>query len=83
VQETLRALEAGEAKALVVAKLDRLPRSMLDFAELMATPNPTAPRSGLSFRAIADDLNEAGVPTAQDGKAVVAASVRGLLGRSA
>ena len=37
VQEALRALEAGEPKALVVAKLDRLSRSMLDFAALMAT----------------------------------------------
>jgi DNA invertase Pin-like site-specific DNA recombinase len=37
VQEALQALEAGEAKALVVAKLDRLSRSMLDFAALMAT----------------------------------------------
>src|SRR5262245_61174449 len=37
MQEALRALEAGEAKALVVAKLDRLSRSMLDFAALMAT----------------------------------------------
>ena len=37
VQEALRALEAGDAKALVVAKLDRLSRSMLDFASLMAT----------------------------------------------
>jgi DNA invertase Pin-like site-specific DNA recombinase len=37
VQEALRALEAGEAKALVVAKLDRRSRSMLDFAALMAT----------------------------------------------
>jgi len=37
VQEALRALKAGEAKALVVAKLDRLSRSMLDFAGLMAT----------------------------------------------
>jgi DNA invertase Pin-like site-specific DNA recombinase len=37
IQEALRALEAGEAKALVVAKLDRLSRSMLDFAALMAT----------------------------------------------
>jgi DNA invertase Pin-like site-specific DNA recombinase len=36
-QEALRALEAGEAKALVVAKLDPLSRSMLDFAALMAT----------------------------------------------
>ena len=37
VQEALRALEAGDANALVVAKLDRLSRSMLDFASLMAT----------------------------------------------
>src|SRR5262249_42330654 len=37
VQEALRALEAGEANALVVAKLDRLSRSLLDFAALMAT----------------------------------------------
>ncbi|HEY7371562.1 MAG TPA: recombinase family protein, partial [Polyangia bacterium] len=37
VQEALRALETGEAKALVVAKLDRLSRSMVDFAALMAT----------------------------------------------
>src|SRR6476619_4615889 len=31
IQEALRALERGEASALVVAKLDRLSRSMLDF----------------------------------------------------
>jgi DNA invertase Pin-like site-specific DNA recombinase len=37
VQEALRALEAGAVKALVVAKLDRLSRSMLDFAALMTT----------------------------------------------
>jgi DNA invertase Pin-like site-specific DNA recombinase len=37
VQEELQALEAGEAKALVVAKLDRLSRSMIDLAGLMAT----------------------------------------------
>jgi len=37
VQEALQALEAGEAKALVVAKLD-LSRSMLDFAALITTP---------------------------------------------
>src|SRR5215471_12398823 len=37
VQEALRVLEAGEASALVVAKLDRLSRSLLDFAALMAT----------------------------------------------
>jgi DNA invertase Pin-like site-specific DNA recombinase len=37
VQEALRALAAGEAKALVVAKFDRLSRSMLEFTALMAT----------------------------------------------
>ena len=36
IQEALRALEAGKASALVVAKLDRLSRSMLDFSKLMA-----------------------------------------------
>ena len=36
VQEALRTLEPGEANALVVAKLDRLSRSMLDFTGLMA-----------------------------------------------
>jgi DNA invertase Pin-like site-specific DNA recombinase len=35
VQQALAALERGEAGALVVAKLDRLSRSMLDFAGLM------------------------------------------------
>ena len=37
IQEALRALEAGKASALVVAKLDRLSRSMIDFTALMAT----------------------------------------------
>jgi DNA invertase Pin-like site-specific DNA recombinase len=37
VQAALEALAAGEAVALVVAKLDRLSRSMLDFAQVMAT----------------------------------------------
>jgi DNA invertase Pin-like site-specific DNA recombinase len=36
VQEALRVLESGEATALVVAKLDRLSRSMIDFAAVMA-----------------------------------------------
>ena len=35
VQEALRVLEAGEASTLVVAKLDRLSRSMIDFTGLM------------------------------------------------
>jgi DNA invertase Pin-like site-specific DNA recombinase len=137
IQEALQALEAGKASALVVAKLDRLARSMLDFSKLMAkatsehwalvaldvavdtsTPSgeamanmlatfaqferrlisqrtkealavkkasgvrlgrpPTMPPAvvrriqrrrarGDSLRKIADDLNEAGVPTAQGG----------------
>ena len=36
VQAALDALESGEASALVVAKLDRLSRSMLDFTAIMA-----------------------------------------------
>jgi len=37
VNAALAALAAGDAKALVVAKLDRLSRSMLDFARIMST----------------------------------------------
>lgn len=37
VRGALNALEAGHAEALVVAKLDRLSRSLLDFAGVMAT----------------------------------------------
>ena len=37
IQEALRVLEEGDAKALVAAKLDRLSRSMIDFTALMAT----------------------------------------------
>jgi DNA invertase Pin-like site-specific DNA recombinase len=36
IKAALEVLEAGDAKALVVAKLDRLSRSLLDFAGLMA-----------------------------------------------
>jgi DNA invertase Pin-like site-specific DNA recombinase len=152
IQEALRVLEAGKASALVVAKLDRLSRSMLDFSKLMAkatsehwalvaldvavdtsTPSgeamanmlatfaqferrlisqrtkealavkkasgvrlgrpPTMPESvvrriqrqrarGDSLRTIADDLNEAGVPTAQGGARWYAATVRHVLLRT-
>jgi DNA invertase Pin-like site-specific DNA recombinase len=37
IRAALEALESGDAKALVAAKLDRLSRSMLDFTALMAT----------------------------------------------
>src|SRR5437588_4821872 len=37
VRAALDALAAGQASALVVAKLDRLSRSMLDFARIMTT----------------------------------------------
>jgi DNA invertase Pin-like site-specific DNA recombinase len=37
IKAALEVLEAGDAKALVVAKLDRLSRSLLDFTRLMAT----------------------------------------------
>src|SRR3954464_4485469 len=35
IQQALEVLERGDAKALVVAKLDRLSRSMIDFTALM------------------------------------------------
>jgi DNA invertase Pin-like site-specific DNA recombinase len=152
VQEALRALEAGDARALVVAKLDRLSRSMLDFAALMATAQkqnwalvaldcavdtstpageamahvlatfgqferrligqrtkealaakkasgvrlgrpPAVPQAvvrrmhrqrarGDSFRAIAESLNQARVPTAQGGAQWYAATVRHVLLRT-
>jgi DNA invertase Pin-like site-specific DNA recombinase len=152
IQEALRALERGEASALVVAKLDRLSRSMLDFSKLMAkatsehwalvaldvavdtsTPSgeamanmlatfsqferrliaqrtkealavkkaegvrlgrpPTMPDAvvrriqrqrarGDTLRKIANDLNEAGVPTAQGGAQWYAATVRHVLVRT-
>jgi DNA invertase Pin-like site-specific DNA recombinase len=37
IREALEALRSGRADVLVVAKLDRLSRSLLDFASLMAT----------------------------------------------
>lgn len=51
VQAALDALARGDAAALVVAKLDRLSRSMVDFAGLMAT----ASRS--SWGVVALDVN--------------------------
>jgi DNA invertase Pin-like site-specific DNA recombinase len=36
VQEAIRVLQSREASALVVAKLDRLSRSVIDFTGLMA-----------------------------------------------
>jgi DNA invertase Pin-like site-specific DNA recombinase len=153
IQEGLRALQRGEASALVVAKLVRLSRSMLDFSKLMATATrehwalvaldvavdtstpsgeamanmlatfsqferrlisqrtkealavkkaagvrlgrpPTMPQTvvrriqrqrarGDSLRKIADDLNRAGVPTAQGGVRWYAATVRHVLLRTA
>ena len=153
VQEALRVLQEGEASALVVAKLDRLSRSMLDFTGLMGTAQkqhwalvaldcavdtstptgeamanmlatfaqferrlisqrtrealaikrasgvrlgrpPTVPQSvvrriqrqrarGDSLRAIAESLNRDNVPTAQGGAQWYAATIRGILARSA
>lgn len=48
LQEALRLLAAGEAAGIVVAKLDRLSRSMFDFADLLRT----ADRQGWSVVAL-------------------------------
>jgi Resolvase, N terminal domain len=49
MKEALRTLEAGDAKALVVAKLDRLSRSMIDFTGLMGGRSCRAGRSSRSI----------------------------------
>jgi DNA invertase Pin-like site-specific DNA recombinase len=152
IQEAFRVLESGDASALVVAKLDRLSRSMLDFTGVMAkaqkqgwalvaldcavdttTPAGEAmanmlatfaqferrlisqrtrealavkkaqgvrigrpvlmPKAvvarmrrerakGLSYAAIAEKLNAAGVPTAQGGRRWYPATVRYALGNA-
>jgi DNA invertase Pin-like site-specific DNA recombinase len=153
IKAALEVLEEGRADALVVAKLDRLSRSLVDFTRLMeaaqkqswalvaldcnvdtSTPTgeamasmvgvfaqlerrligqrtrealavkraqgvrlgrpPVIPKSvvvrirqerdrGASLRAIADGLNRDQVQTAQGGKAWYAATVRGVLARTA
>jgi Resolvase, N terminal domain len=50
IKAALEVLEAGDATALVVAKLDRLSRSLLDFTKLMATRRS---RTGRSWRSTA------------------------------
>lgn len=51
--ETMRHLAAGQADVLVVAKLDRLSRSVLDFAAIMET----AKEGGWSIRVIDMDVD--------------------------
>lgn len=152
IRSALKALEAGEANTLVVAKLDRLTRSMSDFTGLLqaaakhrwalvaldlqvdtTTPNGEAMayvvavfanlerrligertkaglaearrhgvrlgrpvtlgadaverirqarRAGMTLKAIADQLNADGVPTAQGGRAWHPATIRAVLLRS-
>jgi len=153
IKAALEVLESGDAKALVVAKLDRLSRSLLDFTKVMATAQkqswalvaldcavdtstptgeamasmvatfaqferrligqrtrealaikkaqgvrlgrpPTVPQKvvrriqrqrarGETLRAIAESLNRDAVPTAQGGAQWYAATVRGILNRTA
>jgi DNA invertase Pin-like site-specific DNA recombinase len=153
IKAALEVLESGDAKALVVAKLDRLSRSLLDFTKVMATAQKqnwalvaldcavdtstptgeamasmvatfaqlerrlisqrtkeamavkkaagarfgrpaTVPQKvvrriqrqrarGDTLRAIADSLNADKVPTAQGGAQWYAATVRGILNRTA
>lgn len=45
ISEVLDLLEGGGSDVLVVAKLDRLSRSLLDFASLMAVPAARDERS--------------------------------------
>jgi hypothetical protein len=68
-----QAIAGGAATALVVANLDRLSRSMLDF---VVRGIRRLRARGLSLRAIAESLNESAVPTGQGGNRWYAATVR-------
>jgi hypothetical protein len=58
--EALGAIEAGTAAGIVVAKLDRLSRSLVDFAGLMARPAGLGPRGSTRRRL---DASAASSPT--------------------
>jgi DNA invertase Pin-like site-specific DNA recombinase len=47
IKAALEVLDRGDARALVVAKLDRLSRSMLDFTAVMARARSKAGQSSL------------------------------------
>ena len=63
-REALRALEAVEAKALLVAKLDRLSRSLLDVARPMATTAQKQNWALVALECAVDTSTPAGVAMA-------------------
>ncbi len=75
--KALEAVRGGDASALVVAKLDRLSRSLLDFASIAKER-----RRGRSLREIAEGLNLEGVSTAHCGSKWHASKVRAVLERT-
>jgi site-specific DNA recombinase len=53
LQELLRAIEAGRVDCVLVYKVDRLSRSLLDFARLISLFD----RHGVSFVSVTQDFN--------------------------
>jgi DNA invertase Pin-like site-specific DNA recombinase len=74
-QRTREALAAKKAAGVRLGRPPIIPAAVVRRIQRLRA-------RGLSLRAIAQALNEAGVPTAQGGKQWYAATVRGVLARS-
>jgi DNA invertase Pin-like site-specific DNA recombinase len=74
-QRTREALAAKKASGVRLGRPPTVPRSVVRRIQRLRC-------RGLSLRAIADELNEGGVATAQDGKQWYAATVRHVLIRT-
>jgi DNA invertase Pin-like site-specific DNA recombinase len=74
-QRTREALAAKKASGVRLGRPPTLPKSVVRRIQRLRA-------RGVSLRAIADELNEGRVPTAQGGKQWYAATVRGVLLRT-
>jgi DNA invertase Pin-like site-specific DNA recombinase len=74
-QRTKEALAVKKASGVRLARPPTMPQSVVRRIRRLRD-------RGLSLRAIAEELNEAGVPTAQSGKRWYAATVRHVLLRN-
>jgi DNA invertase Pin-like site-specific DNA recombinase len=74
-QRTKEALAVKRASGMMLGRPPPVPQSVVRRIQRLRA-------RGLSLRAIADELNESKVATAQGGKQWYAATVRGVLARS-
>jgi DNA invertase Pin-like site-specific DNA recombinase len=74
-QRTKEALAAKKASGVRLGRPPTVPQSIVRRIQRLRA-------RGLSLRAIADELNQAGVPTAQGGKCWYAATIRHVLLRT-